>query len=115
MKIQKNIVDPKHYNKPIKSYFSEEAFYLENDIDYISNIKYHYSKLDTDAGVILEQINTLHFVEFSTLDIRNNGKGGIDSNFLSIYLYLNKDSKHYSRSYLKIPDLIANVGGFMGI
>ncbi len=114
MKIQKDVLDPLNYEEPIKTNFAQETYYIQTTEHYISNVKFHKSKLTTDGGIIFEDFNHRDFFEFYSLDFRSNGKR-MGRTLMALYMFLTKDLKVYTRNYLKFVDLVANIGGFMSL
>ncbi len=114
-KIQKNVVDPNNYYNPIKFNHWEKLYYLNQNQEYIANLWYQESTLETDTGIIFEDEKKTNFIEYSNFDFRSNGMRDSEGDMFTLYTHIARDTKLYTRKYLKVPELIANVGGFIGL
>lgn len=120
------------------SMFYPDYYFLPNDINSPQNIKYFnlyttmvpslhktynlYFKsylLDDDLGWIFKNIKSTPVIAFDSVDkdfeINDFSSNQKNYKFFSLYIYYNSDYEKISRSYMKIQELSALVGGFMKI
>jgi len=117
------VVNPTDFSKPVEVQYKRNFW----DIDLrntTTNIYFQYSlsNLTSDTGVFFEESNT---IDFLTLDsIRSNSKVQIQSKYnvkdddnilLTVTFLMNNKNPLYIRTYVKIPDVIAQVGGVMSL
>jgi len=69
--------------------------------------------LTTDAGLIFSEYKETSFMEYNDMEIDIEPPTG--DFFAKIKLIISNETRVYERSYLKLLDVIANVGGFIGL
>jgi len=120
---EKKYVDPKNYTNPIQTSYAGEYipidfFYLVNsNYNQVANIYYQISEVITDSGVFFEDLKNETFyeiIDFQSLLETKKLVFGKDT-IVSIRARLSKKIVRYERKYIKIPDLLANVGGLMSL
>ncbi len=116
--IQKNLIDPMSYDHPIVKTFHYhfKSIDLNTHLAQKQTIYYSKNEIETDSGVIFEDLYKRQFLEFNKsteeLVIPDSQFGELIG---KIRLRLSRNSKQYIRIYLKIPDILAVVGGFMSL
>jgi len=108
-----SIINPSNYKKPIKRTLEyqyqalDRRFYKDNKLYYTNSI------LATDEGLIFEDIKTQNLFQIQkwSLDL-----GASPDNVLwACSIYFSKLRKDFKRSYIKVQDVAATVGGFFSI
>jgi len=120
-----NLFISKNLTYPVKRYYNYVSLPMIFDIfnfkarDVMtSNLRYSNSEIKTDTGLIFKDPISETFFEFEDM---NNIPGQSDGNLgergqiVDIGISLSKRKKIYNRNYIKIQDVVANVGGFMGL
>ncbi len=107
-----NLVNPKSYSKPLEESFETEANFMDL-IGYTEqNHFYMISELQTDDGMIFKETSFkkfLQFLRFSTFSYTYN----LDNLMYAFNIGVSKVSNYYERTYLKLQEIAARVGGFM--
>jgi len=111
--IYETVVDTTQFSQPInenaKYHFAD--FAVGNFSNYV-RIYYSKSEVVTDTGVIFDDKSSIYFHENESNTF--SSFKGVYYNFLaSATLYMTKQKKVYARSYIKIPDVLASVGGIL--
>jgi len=106
-------INPKNFSYPIRQYENEFP-----DITIIKTkqfYKYHtfsLNEVQSDDGFIIENQNKQYFLEHDSMSERE----GSDKSFVfSMYISLSKKYVIYTRTYLKVQGLLAEVQGFMSL
>jgi len=116
--IQKNLVNPSHYAHPIQQTFeySYKEIQLGNKNTIKEKVIYSDSKLNTDTGFIFEDISTINFLEYESMDITESPyQLDLGPSVASVEFYVSRNVRLYSRAYKKISRVLAEVGGIMSI
>ena len=123
IRILNNFINPKNYDMPVVKNFIQEGIYMATTgSQYVMNIEHKIALLTSDTGLIFEDQNTDNFFQhektnFYTIATIEKGKGSFweFQTMFQICFFISRNRVNYIREYLKIPDALANVGGFMGI
>lgn len=102
-------VDPFDYNNPIKYYFEKFPIRLNNKLS--KEITYSFTKntLLTNKGWIFSDSKIQHYVTYDNV-LRDVFLS--DTNLLNIFIDSPTLVYYTTREYMKIQDLLANIGGF---
>lgn len=115
--IQNSYIDYHDYNKPIKSIIENDYVYIDHNYRKIMQILFKKSSLSTDHGLSFEDFSDLNEViideKKSDFIIINNAESG--TNLLRFELYASKNSLRIERSYEKLSDLVAKLGGLLKV
>jgi len=113
--IQKPIIDPTHYEDPIKRNY--EYRYENYDIRTIKENRFFYSRSDIedDSGLVFSDFLTKTFYNFETVTTDYYNVDDPSLNSIKFYFQYTKLLWSHQRIYIKIPDVIAIVGGLMSI
>lgn len=107
-----SLVDPKNYYNPVSLQYIGSQNLLSNVLAKAQLFKYSLNNLVSNYGWLLESINTLEYIKFVSSD---NDYNIISANSVfPKYIFLLGGSsigKTVSRSYMKIQDLFAKIGG----
>jgi len=113
---QNNLVNPGEY----ENYFKRNYFYHSTNIDILDNTTAYYnrvhfrlSSIGTDKGIIFSEWVNNSFMEYNDMVVSMETPS--DDFFVKVYLRTSRVEKLYQRFYIKIPDAIAKVGGFMSL
>ncbi len=117
---QHNIVSVNKYSPHYSAFYIPSKYRIKLDFPYQKNYhlkEFYYlnSRVVSDSGVIFSEEENKHFIEFdreeSTIFPKFPGK-----EFLFIAkVFASNRYKTYVRNYIKVPDIIANVGGFLSL
>ena len=112
---QGNLILPTDRNYPYrkKFYMREIGIDLLDVKSFYGNIYFREAFINTDIGVIFQEWIEQYFMEYDYMDITLEPPSG--DFFAKIYLKVSRAKKSYFRSYIKILDVIANVGGFTSL
>jgi len=121
----KNLLNSKNLTNPIDRYYTYNSFPIHFDVfnfterDVITEyLTYSVSDIVTDAGIIFKEPNYTSFIEFESFDHvtgMDDGVLGYIGQVAEMSYTLSRRKQIYNRSYIKIQDVVANVGGFMGL
>ena len=113
IKYQNQILDATRLTDPV----SRVLDFRGTSIDLTSTKKnlFYYSgaKLTTDLGYLVEDLSYDNFTQIEKIDVDSNLI--TESNIYFADIYLTKLQLDYNRSYLKVQDVAATVGGFFSI
>ena len=124
-KVYVEVVYQNTFPTPGSSLTSYNSVYFsrDNGIDIIRNkenfsafyqwIYYSISNFTTDNGWIFQDLQTVDFLELDDekFTIEPSGNDFSRNFFFKLMLYISRKSNFYNRQYLKIPAVIASVGG----
>jgi len=123
--IFKNLLDSKNLTDPVDRYYSYSSLPLHFDVfnftlkDVMTEyITYSISDIITDAGIIFKDHDLTSFIEFEeyhNVPGMDDGVLGNIGQVAEMSFILSRRRQIYNRSYIKIQDVVANVGGFMGL
>jgi len=115
---QHNIFHASNYKYPYsKAYFMKQTgldIYDHTKALY-DNLYYRKADIVTDSGVIFQEYEESRFLEFDYMDFELEPPEDGNKYFAKIYMKTWRSDKTYYRTYIKIPDIIANVGGFISL
>ncbi len=117
--LQKKLFMPSNFTYPVQNsyhYKFKPLQQLDTDKVIRMRITYAKSKVITDDGLVFQnhkEKDIIEYIDTQTETINSNASTGKVS--ASIQLYVTRFNRVYERHYIKIPDLIANVGGFIGM
>jgi len=118
VKIQNNYFNARNYKEPIIKNFGQELFKVQSvgGTSYEGYLTYGAGYLIDDSGLIFEDPNEpLNYLQMQKLDFYNIGQNKDSDILFKLTVKLSRTGLSCTRSYLKIPDVLANVGGFMGL
>ena len=117
VKYQNYYVNPTQFENPLIKSFDEIIYYVQTvESAYRANIYYSYARILTDSGLVFDDESHNHFFQFNEIDFQGIGKPNPEDVFLfNCGFKLTTLENYYYREYIKIPDILANVGGFMSI
>jgi len=102
-----------NFEKPIKSYLVNNYEYLNMKLLKNSAQIFKTVTIDNDKGWLFEEVENTNYVSNDYIIKDFSPKEEDDDNLLySHTIYLGKKRDIYTRSYLKVQELFANVGGF---
>ncbi len=108
------ILDPTKQEKPIGRNYEFKALAVDLENLKKSLIYYSPTTLETDRGYLTEDFITDNFMQLEKIDVDFSKKTDNNKIFMSD-IYFTKLQVDYDRSYLKIQDVAATVGGFFSI
>ncbi len=116
--IENILIDTASFDNPISgaSYlYAYHPLAYKKGMTFRRRNYYSGAKLITDDGLIFENDTISHFVEFEN----NINENLFDSRFKNVLaimeMFSTKIHRTYERHYIKIPDIVANTGGFIGL
>ena len=110
-----NLLDPANYEDPLKKIYSYNFQGLDIGNVYPQyKFYYSFSNLTTDHGYFFEDDQNIEFLNFDELQIDTNHIPD-SSSFLEISFYLSSKNQLHNRSYIKVPDIVAQVGGILSL
>ena len=109
-------MNPKDFSAPVKSQFDWN--YARASLGYQKHLFHFFQKntLKTDSGLITSYESEQEF--YSLTNVREGevpAEAWEEPFFFSIGLYIDKNEKIYTRSYKKLQDVMAQVGGIVKI
>lgn len=108
-----SVFDPSNYEKPthIRYGYKYENIDLKNMTN-IFRLNYAISTVTTDAGVFFSDPVSREFINFDS--IQNIIINGLEKNKIAkVFIYLTNKNQYHHRTYIKIPEIIAEVGGVL--
>lgn len=119
IKLQIQQLNPTNFTySTSKNYYKKFWFLQAVNTGYTSNIIYTTARIVSDSGLIFEDEYTKHFFQFDSIDFYNVGainKKDLNDTVAEFIFQVSSTENYYHREYIKLPDAIANVGGFIGI
>jgi len=114
---QEQLLIPQNFNDPYI-----KAHHLQYDIiNLTKNEPYHYelfynnAEITSDTGLIFEDPFYENFIAFD-YKAKVVGNMPLFGNYIMmIQLLISKKLKYYTRTYLRLPDVLANTGGFLDL
>jgi len=115
--IQNNFVEPSHFDNPfLRSFDTYQQNIQSYDQGYEDSITYSPATVISDIGTIFEDPSHIRdTIQLEKQELTAFGKINHDEAVIKISFYLSRIRNIYTREYIKIPDIIANVGGFIDI
>ena len=113
--VYQNLLDPADYSNPVDGIMS----YTFQGLD-ISNVfpqykfYYSFSNLTTDHGYFFEDNKNYEYLTYDDFQIDTNHIPS-PKTFLELSFYMTNKNQIHIRSYIKIPDIIAQVGGILSL
>jgi len=115
--MQRNIINPKSYEMPYKKTYNYAKAGVSidntNKTTILTNIKYKTANIETDTGVIFQESTGLDFLEFENMEV--NTDPAYDDSLFTARTLISRSKTFYYRSYIKVPDVLAQVGGFVSL
>ena len=108
-------VQVKNYTYPLQQV--PGLFYKYFDTDKYKVIEYllQQDKLITDSGFLLPDQTTEYFFNAEEFSVDTLDFDLIEKKLIGYYLYASNKSDEHFRKYVKIPDILAYVGGLLKI
>ncbi len=105
-----------NYEKPIQNYLKNNYEFLNMKLHKRTIQTFKTVSMDNDRGWLFENIQELSFISNDNImhDVGLN-EAGDDEILYTHNIYLGKKRDNYSRSYLKVQELFASVGGFANL
>jgi hypothetical protein len=104
-------IDVSNFTSPLKYYLSYPYFFFSNDQKVI-NFELETNEISTDKGLIFRDI---YLTSYKRLFMKQSGDitlyNEVDKGILSANFYSSNKKKITYRKYIKIPEIIASVGG----
>lgn len=105
-------IDPTNYTNPVKYYEVNRPIYLSNMLQKSLTFNFENSELNTDKGIIFEDIQSLNFVSLSKTDIEYSIiDPKPEKEKIIITLNSLRQVTKSDRYYLKTQELFAKIGG----
>jgi len=113
--IQKPLLDPNDYKNPIHNEY--EYNFETYDVNSVkeNRIFYSNSSLTTDDDWIFSGGNEKVFTSFDSITNNDYHVGADTLNSWRSYVHITKTFKYHNRIYIKIPEIIAVVGGLLSV
>ena len=109
-----NIVDPSNYTNPVSNRFSFNSQNFDNNIAKIRKFYIATSQLLSDNGAFLKEYTYTNFTQIESTDL-DFGLIQSDGIIFNFDITISRKKDEYERSYLKIQDVAATIGGFINI
>ncbi len=108
-----NLYDPKNYNNPIVKH--HEFRFMELQINRVNRQYFYFGQADlsTDSGILLQDWKKQKFLIFDHQ--RGNTASMKNNKIYDLSIYLTSKFTHYQRYYIKIPLIVAQVGGVFNL
>jgi len=105
-----------NYEKPIQNYLKNNYEFLNMKLHKRNGQIFKTVSMDNDRGWLFENIHELSFIsnDYFMHDVGLN-EAGDDETLYTHNIYFGKKRDNYSRSYLKMQELFASVGGFANL
>jgi hypothetical protein len=115
---QNTIINPKDYNKPSTTYVVNQYKIVKLSAFKNFNIFIRTQEIETDKGIIFEDLSSEFSYAYDGTDLDESD--ALDFSMIDINLIVANHGPIYHRRYLKVPTVIANIGGltntlFLGI
>lgn len=102
-----------NFDKPFSPYASLVYKFLHSKNTKITNFLVQTQKLFTDVGFFFEENFGQYFLKLVELQTDTQEIDKAKNQFMRLNIYSSNISDHYYRKYVKIYDILANLGGFM--
>ncbi len=112
---QQNDVIPSNYKDPITPifYFDSVGIKIEKHQALYRRLYYSTAQITTDRGLIFPEKNIKDMFKFSKL--KDNIEPHTSNFLLTMRIIINRTKIFYYRSYIKIQDVLAKLGGLMSV
>jgi len=113
--MKKTLVDPNNFTYPLQD---DYVYKYENyDLNSLKETKIYISNasIQTDANWVFDNVYEEIFNQFETSEAYGGHIGDKELNAAKYYFHFSKNLDTHYRSYIKIPDVLAVVGGLMSI
>lgn len=109
------LVDPKDIDEPIKPFAKTNYMIMDSFLYKEMEVFFKTIVVNTDSGFFLEDISSEHNIMFDKYTVDTRSLVKYDSEILVASLWINSGSKtmNIDRSYIKIQEIAANVGGII--
>lgn len=105
------IINSANYDKPITSFIASKIFSLKRGVTKIFQFIFQQNKYLSDDGWLLESMREIQFVSFRSYDLDIVFQE-TDKKFIGAFrIEAIKTERSIKRSYLKIQELFAKIGG----
>ncbi len=113
--IQNNKINPSNFSKPYKEVMNYGNEVVNIDKIYNKDLFFSLANVTDDVGLVFEENTVQTYFELD--NIRTfGGKAETLGDYHTLFrIFVSKNYNLYSRSYLRLPDVIANVGGFLDL
>ena len=108
----KFILNPQNYSNPVSIMFDSEVFYYDKYFKRFCYLIFTNDVVVTDKGWLFESLEEKNYISFyrAKNDILIKGE---DNSIFSLMLNSPYKKKITTRKYMKIQDLLGNIGGFI--
>ena len=96
-----------------KYYSTSLGIDLSDKKAFYQGISYRTSYIQTDTGLIFKDSHKTPLIEFDSMSVLLEPSSG--DFFAKVYISISRAEKTYFKSYVKLLDVIANVGGFISL
>lgn len=111
-----NYIDSYNYENPISQYLNSVTYGFSYNVLKTFTYNFQNDLLASNSGWLLDDIINHDNVVFSGLDVDTNlSVGESSNNLMNIIIQSNNIRKKTSRSYLKVQELAAKVGGIVNV
>jgi len=105
-------MNPKNFSHPIRKYSMESDISIFKKATLERRITFSIAEVRSDDGFIVENNNNQYFLEYDQFEDLPDSRVYFKFN---MNFFLSKKYHIYSRTYLKIQGLLAEVSGIMGL
>ncbi len=116
---QSNLVSPNTFKIPYK----KAHYMIESGLDIFSKkalyqwVYYSKAEMNTDAGLVFDDMKSEFFIEFDDIRLTHE-PANEDFNrdfFFKMMIFMSRHYTTYTRSYIKVPQILAMLGGFVNV
>lgn len=107
-----NVISFDNYNNPLTPFLSNPYKFLTKEMK-ISNIMIQQNQIFTDGGFIFEDYSSINYLKALTLFDDTSLYDESMKQFARLEIYSSNQSLVTYRRYIKIPDILAFVGGIL--
>jgi hypothetical protein len=110
-----NIVSPGNFTNPIKKVIGTSYYYLDGRNSKDITINLSNNSVSTDEGWLFNDIKEETYIKATEkqMDFQDNDQG--DYQLVGLYIFSNNKTIKTHRSYIKVQDILAKVGGIIKV
>ena len=100
---------------PVKNYVNSISMYIKTDMMKITSINVNSQSILTDLGLLFEDNQSINYLGLSLgpTDIANFNKS--TKELTTVKVFSSNVSEQMHRQYIKIPQVLANIGGMLHV
>jgi len=112
-----HLINPRNFSVPYKDVYhmNYEQIDITQSNSFTFEMFYNHANLTTDAGIIFEESYTESFIEFYSFRKIMSHFHDLGDYVMMINVFISKKISYYNRTYIRLPDVLANTGGFMDL